>query len=190
MNNIRRYIIPAGIIVVTTVGFAGLDILTPQETADFRLTPGFGRRVEIVKTSEVIKQFSSDLGCFNPDNPNPYDVYFNQKNRYILYLEKNFDTSSINITVKSQSKNIDTDPAIIIKPLDDDIKKKCQDKVHEESENLNTEEEEINTEESNSVSLKLNRKGTYLMWIGNQHDTKDKGTYSIEIVEERISANQ
>jgi hypothetical protein len=183
MNNIKPYIIPFSIIVVTTASFVCLDIITPQETADFRLAPGFGRRVEIVKTSELKEEDSSYWGCPSPNNLDSDNIYFNQNNRYTLYLKEDFDTSSINITVKSKSGNIDTDPVIIIKRLDNDndiegnIGKKCQDEVHEES-------EKFNTEELDSVSPELTDKGTYLMWIGNEYDTKDKGTYSIEISEE------
>jgi hypothetical protein len=190
MNNIRPYIIPFSIIVVTTTGFAGLDIITPQETADFRLAPGFGRRVESVKTSELKKESSSYWGCPSPNHLNSDNIYFNQENRYTLYLEKDFDTSSINITVESKSGNtdIDTDPVIIIKPLDKDIEQKCQDKLDRQDENLNPEEEE-NTGTLKSVPLKLTQKGTYLMWIANEYDTKDEGTYLIKIDEQPISKN-
>ncbi|MBE8990045.1 hypothetical protein [Nostoc sp. LEGE 12450] len=147
------------------------DNITSDKIANFYLSPGFGRRVDIVKTRKIDLESRFYSRCLNPDSLNSDNFYIDKTAFNTLTLEEDL-VKPFQITVESTSKI--KDPVIIIMSLKKNILE-CQNSQHDEIEILHT-------EETNRFGQNPIRKGTYYILLGSYYNSIDE--YKITISED------
>lgn len=145
-----------------------IDNINSDKFADFHLSPGFGRRVDIVNARTMERESPYNWECPHPDT-----FYIDKKTFHTLTIEEDL-VKPFQITVESTAAI--KDPVIIIMSLEKNILV-CQDYEHKEVEILHTEETSIERFLQQPIS-----KGTYYISLGSYYNSVDE--YKITISEE------